>query len=296
MGRLYLAILSFLLIVLLQESFAKEPFHGLWNINSYSNVIDINEYSAANLSIPHKVDSKDSSDGLMCWAASASNLLIHSGWAVDADGDGKIEPYEDVYHYFLKNYRDKGNTVENALRDYMTNYWDFEAIGISAFSNSWKDYVYKDYALFNDNLLQNIHNFIQKNYGVSLSLGHGHDIIGLAKHSITVWGYFDPIPTGGFPSERPIFHSLYLTDSNDPHYGNIMHKKIFNSYLKWNQNRWYFSNYLDKNYYLVGYFALAPNPVSALHSVPDTYYHDTYRCLSHWSRRNQKEDDNALSR
>lgn len=174
---------------------------------------DVNKYWAGN--IPAGVDPHDSSDSLMCWAATVSNVLMYTRWGYDRDNDGTIELYDDLYHEFLWAFPNTGGDGGTGYSHYLNTYWP---------AYSWGDYFhqYSDDSL----MLPRIDDWLHLDYGIYLSITTGASL----GHAITAWGF-------EYDNVTQAYTRLAITDSDD-HLGGL---------------QWYHLNLAGGRYYLDDY-------------------------------------------
>jgi hypothetical protein len=171
-----------------------------------------------------KTDANDDDD-LMCWAATASNMLYYSGWGQNFG----FSDTDEIFSYFQDYWTDAGGNMVYAI-----DWWfngtdpgenaDYKGEGISyiypyvkgpgsynggTFWAGESDYYlfYSDY--YDDTIgkddqfdaLSYIDTLLNDGYGVGLSLS------GPSGHAVTAWGYeYD---------DNGDYTGVYITDSDD---------------------------------------------------------------------------------
>lgn len=200
---------------------------------------DVNKYWN---SIPAGVDPTDTSDSLMCWAATVSNVLMYTNWGYDVDGDGTVELYDDLYHYFLDNFDNTGGSGSMGYDPYVTDYWGAQ---LSTLGLTWQDFFHQE----NDDsvILQRVEEWLDLDYGIYLSITNN---AGTPGHAITAWGY-ETDSDGDYTR-------IAVTDSDDHLSGLQWYNLHYNSTL----HRWYMTDY-GTDVYIRRIDAYAQN------SVPD---------------------------
>ena len=145
-------------------------------------------------------------DDLMCWAASASNILAWTGW-----GKSYSSSADAIFAYFQNHWTDAGGSVYYA--------WDWWfggtniSQGVSGTSQVdvpgggfWTGYSVSDYFLWTTQdaaAMWAIENLFDMGYGVSLSIATSSG----GAHAITCWGY-------QYDANGKIV-GVYVTDSDD---------------------------------------------------------------------------------
>ena len=122
--------LSFLLLFTVStHAFALQYLHP--------EVYDVNKYVNSGVPIPAGVDPHDTSDSLLCWAAAASNVLMYTDWGFDRDLDGIVEPYDDLYHFYLQAFPNAGGSGAAAYGSYVPVHW---GATLAAGGETWDDF------------------------------------------------------------------------------------------------------------------------------------------------------------
>ena len=152
----------------------------------------------------------NSEDDLMCWAASASNVLTWTGWARAFSSEDK------VFEYFQDHWTDQGG---NAL--YGWEWWfsgthsppppssGYSYVDYPGGGGFWKDENFaKHYKSEGDTSLamSSLSGFLRAGYGVVLWIWDG----GQGSHQVTAWGYAYDAMNG--------YLGVYITDSDDGMY------------------------------------------------------------------------------
>lgn len=159
-------------------------------------------------------------DTLMCWAASASNILAYTGW-----GDIVSLSEQTIFDYYQTYWTDEGSLPEFGWEWWFngTNYaedWDgWSQVEVAGGGSFYTDYDFSDYyfSQTTDSLvMQAIKEYVAQAYGISIAVykrsGGGH--------ALTVWGYDYNEDTG--------VYSLYVTDSDDGGYDYDTYALLYN--------------------------------------------------------------------
>jgi hypothetical protein len=202
-----------------------------------------------------------SGDDYMCWAASASNILLWTGWA-NVSGQS-FSTASAIFTYFQSYWTNNGGNVY-----YAWDWWfdgtndsphspNWSQVKTSGGGGFWTTYTFSDYYLqlttstSTANALSAIKYLFDNDYGVSLGL-----VTASGAHAITCWGYqYDDTGT---------IVGLYVTDSDDGYDG----LKLYSVALtgdKWYLQSFYGSNswYISEVDGLKGYAAV-PGPATVL--------------------------------
>ncbi|WDP88776.1 MAG: hypothetical protein HUN04_03115 [Desulfobacter sp.] len=150
-----------------------------------------------------------SEDDLMCWAATAANILAWTGWG-DVVGDA-----DDIFEYYQAHWTDVGGNAyfawewwfdgENEMQG--ESGWsqvDVPGGGFWAATYSLDDYVFSTFESSVDALaMRNIEYSLTQGYATALGLADG----GTGGHSVTCWGYeYDADGN---------YLGIWITDSDD---------------------------------------------------------------------------------
>ena len=191
-------------------------------------------------------------DDLMCWAASASNVLEWTGW----HGAGSLTNADAMFGYFCDHWTDLGG---------MTSFgWEWWLTGVNP-SAGWPGWSQVDVpgggfyptVNFNDYFHQTwtspmamsaIDTYLHAGYGPGLAVYDG-------GHAITVWGFqYDPDITD-------YYTGVWVTDSDDdknnPPYPNTL--RYYDVSLS--GGHWYLQEFYGTSIWSIeGVMALEPNP------------------------------------
>jgi len=185
-------------------------------------------------------------DSLMCWAASASNILDWGGWTTPTyNTSAKI--FQDIKDYWTNN------------RGWQSWAWNWCLTGAQA---PYKSYAYANvpgggkyfpgtsfYSYYTtaagSTELSRMASLMNSGYGISLVVGPNHT----NQHAITCWGY-DYVMSGTTKQ----YTALYITDSDD---GVTALKKMGLAYSA--ANGWYFTSGYT-NWDIMGIYAFKRKP------------------------------------
>ena len=149
----------------------------------------------------------NSEDDLMCWAATASNMLNWTGWGNVWSTGSTAE--DNIFQYFQDHWTDQGGNM------YFGVDWWFDGLSDSQGWQGWSQvdvdgggfynhsYFEDNYVWSSDdaNALNNIGTYLHEGRGVGLGLS------GDIAHAITCWGYeYDDLGN---------YLGVYITDSDD---------------------------------------------------------------------------------
>lgn len=210
-----------------------------------------NDFGGTWLDADKRVDNTE--DDLMCWAASASNILAWTGWG-DVAG---LTNTDDIFGYFQDHWTDQGGNP------YYGWDWWFDGTNDTQGTSGWSQvdipgggfwahsYQFIDYVLFSSTdqfALDSLSYLLRHGYGVSLSLG------GTGAHSMTAWGFeYDASDSGSY-------EGIYVTDSDD--YLNAL--RYYEVAYNTSQDAWYLQNYYGNNgWYITEVMGLDRRPVTA---------------------------------
>jgi len=198
--------------------------------------------------------SDNSEDDLLCWAASASNVLEWTGWGQV----GGMTTTDDMFGYFQDHWTDVGGNPYYAWD------WWFDGTNDSPNTSSWaqvdvsgggfwsgediSDYRY--YSTDDSAAMATIDSWLHSGYGTTISIG------GAGAHSITVWG-FETDSAGDYAG-------LYVTDSDDDEGGTGTRPDKLRYYdVAYSNSRWYLDDYAGSDgWYITEVVALDHNPAA----------------------------------
>jgi Ca2+-binding RTX toxin-like protein len=149
-------------------------------------------------------DATSTEDDLLCWAATASNLLEYTGWGF-VDG---MTNADQMLDYFEQHWKDVGETVEPALK------WWFDGVPTGnvdvAGGGFYPDLNYANYFSVEDDnpdIMSFVDSHIRAGSPVGLWVLDGFN------HEITCWGFnYDPAKA---PGDVGYYLGVWVTDSDD---------------------------------------------------------------------------------
>ncbi len=145
-------------------------------------------------------------DDLMCWAASASNMLVWTGWR----GPGGINNADAMFRYFCDHWTDKGGRTSYGWEWWLTGVnpsagwtgWSQVDVPGGGFypSVNFSDYFHETWT--SSQAMSAVDTYIHNGYGPGLAVYDG-------GHAITVWGFqYDTADTD-------YYTGVWVTDSDD---------------------------------------------------------------------------------
>ncbi len=168
-------------------------------------------------------DATSTEDDLLCWAATASNMLEYTGWGL-VNGMTKSDQMLD---YFENHWQDVGELTQNALT------WWFDGKGTyggdvdvagGGFYPGFNPSTYVHVESNNANILSFIRSYTTLGSAMGIWIHDGF------SHEITCWGYnYDPALQ---PSDPAYYKGLWVTDSDDD-------KGVANAYTAPNHLHYY---------------------------------------------------------
>lgn len=159
-------------------------------------------------------------DDNLCWAATASNMLIYTGWATQAGFDST----DDVFESFISSFTDKGGNPYYAVGWFLNGVNTFAvqqpgqvAAATAGTGGYLKDYAY-DMLTRDVNIdgtpasMRALHQSLRDGCGVGLSLAIVHNGSDAGGHAVTCWGYI--ADTAYADTDVRYYAGLFLTDSD----------------------------------------------------------------------------------
>ncbi len=209
----------------------------------YAPQYDVNKYAyypspGGNLAALAVIDPADATDDLMCWAATASNVLLYTGWGFDRDADGTVELYDDLYHDFLEDYPNVTGSGSEAYSHYFSEFYP---------TRNYLDYFHQENSLAD--IMKSVDDWLALDYGIYLSITWGPN----TGHAITAWGYEYDI------DDPDYYTKIYVSDSDD----GLLGAKWYD--LNYTGGTWYMSDYGGNPWIRrIDAFAPVPEPASIL--------------------------------
>ncbi|MBN1788226.1 MAG: hypothetical protein JW806_07505 [Sedimentisphaerales bacterium] len=183
----------------------------------------------------------NSQDNLMCWAASASNVLDWSGWGHVAG----LSSADEIFSYYQNHWTDQGGSAYYAWEWWFTGNnstqggyyamtgWSQVDVPGGGFYPSEGLHDYFMYAsAATSNVMQAIDQFQHAGYGTSLGL-----FSSAIAHAVTAWG-FDYNPDN--PTE---YYGIWITDSDDGKNDLTPEDELCYYALNFSNNKWYLEDY-----------------------------------------------------
>jgi hypothetical protein len=182
----------------------------------------------------------NSEDDMMCWAASASNVLAWSGWG----HVGNINGADQIFSYYQNHWTDKGGsayyawdwwfdgTNNSQSGSYARSGWAQVDVPGGGFypSKNFKDYF--RYSSNARNALSSIDSFLHNGYGTSLAV-----FSPVIAHAVTVWGVdYNPYN----PSE---YYGIWITDSDNSKNSQSPPDELEYYEVNFKSGAWYFDNF-----------------------------------------------------
>ena len=198
-------------------------------------------------------------DDNLCWAATASNMLWHTGWASVTTAQNEQEFFDA---YFVNSWPDEGGNAETAISWFLNDesYYSgstgaYASAGyysqlMGQYGESASDYI-SVYSATESGALQSLSTSFANDDAVGLAIYvYSSQSSG---HAITCWGYaVDP----SYSSSDPRYYAgLYITDSDDEKSGktddNLNERKLVYVTLEWHDSLSRLSS--NSGGYLLGY-------------------------------------------
>ena len=151
-------------------------------------------------------------DDLMCVAATASNMLVGSGWAAQAGFTNSDDVFEKVLEAFPNRGTDKA-TVFSWFFSGVAENWEYDSPGFGGYFPQYDCFdMIKGYDF--DEETEAIYNRLREGYTAELSLDlyrfEDHALFG--QHAVTLWGFVtDP----NYPADsKEHYKYIFVTDSD----------------------------------------------------------------------------------
>ena len=213
-------------------------------------------------------------DNLMCWAATASNVLAWTGWGLV----GGLSNTDQIFKYFQDHWTDVAGAAEHG--------WDWWFDGSSP-SQGWKDWSQVDVAgggfyrsqnfqsyfrsQQNDSqAMQAINEYAHAGYGMGLGIRQG-GATG-SGHAITCWGY------NYNPSRPNEYYGVWVTDSDDDKQQVNAPDSLKYYQVQYVGGQWRLQDYCgSNNWYIDAVAGLAKNPATpwyAMNEIRGTVWYD----------------------
>jgi hypothetical protein len=199
-------------------------------------------------------------DDLLCWAATASNMLEYTGWGFV----GTLDDTDDFFDYYIDHTTDYGSKIEYGIEWWFngnlpthTGDWSTEDVAGGNFwssSYTWSSYVPMSSGNFS--VLPDIASYLINGYAVGLGI---HPVSGDGGHAITCWGFNYDITKNPITQPNGFFLGIWVSDS-DSHKGSSNPDDYLRYYeVEWDSSGgfWYFPH---SNWKICAVIALKPFP------------------------------------
>lgn len=160
----------------------------------------------------------DISDSNMCGPATLSNILMYTGWGIDYDGNGVLDPRLDIYQEFLDNFPNNPISPLQVFIYYIGRHYP---------TLNWMDYVKAETR--SNNMFPSLETWLAQGSGIYLYIANEH-----ISHAITCWGY-ETDASGNYTQ-------IYVTDSDD-NLRNLFGVQTYNISLHADDSNWHIDNY-----------------------------------------------------
>lgn len=183
-------------------------------------------------------------DDLLCWAATAANVLDYTGWGHVAG----MTNSDQMFAYFIDHWTDVGG-----MMDYAWNWWfdgtndsqgwsgwsqvDVPGGGFYTGRNFW-NYYHESWTA--SNAMNAIKQYMHMGCGVGLA------VYGGGAHAITCWGYnYDP-------ASPSTYYGIWVSDSDDDKYYSSPPDRLRYYDVAFSNNKWYIQNFYGSNSWYIG--------------------------------------------
>ena len=203
-------------------------------------------------------------DDLMCWAATASNILEWTGWGLVSG----MSTSDQMFQHFQAHWKDTGGWMEWGWR------WWFDGVDLSGGDvdvpgggNFWSSFTFSNFyheESDDSKTMEAIDSFLHSGYGVGLAIF----TTASGAHAITCWGY------NYNPTNPKDYIGVWVTDSDDEKHHNAAdpppdmlryYKVAYDS----GNSRWHLQDYYGSNDWYIG-------EVQALEHLKFTYVYCTW--------------------
>ncbi len=200
-------------------------------------------------------------DDLLCWAATASNVLEYTGWG----SVGGMTGTDEFFAYYIDHWTDVGG-----MMDYAWEWW-FDGTNNSQGLSGWSQVdnpgggFYPDcdfWSYYHEQwtparALTAIDQYLRMGCGVGLALYGG------GAHAISCWGYnYDP-------TSPSTYYGIWVSDSDDDKYYTSPPDRLryYDVEFSSTYNRWHIKDFYGSNNWYIGGvegLELIPEPSSVL--------------------------------
>ena len=188
----------------------------------------------------------DPGDDLLCWAATASNMMEWTGWGFV--GGMEFDNTDDFFQFFRDHVTDKGHYVDAGID------WWFDgtlrdegpdaAVEDVDHTGFWPGYNAADYLSTSwnkEDVMSNIRQGLISSRPVGISIYSD----GGGAHVVTCWGFNYDDSDGKTASDKEFYQGVWLSDS-DSHKGQWNPPDVLRYYaVEWSEanDRWEMPNY-----------------------------------------------------
>lgn len=255
--------------------------------NSFlESVIENSQFSLEDLDFidTEKLAPWEDGDDLLCWAATASNMLHYTGWAQKANPAFKTT--DDVFDIFVENFTDNVGNAYGAMEWFLNGvYTNQNRENVAQVKNYGQSGAYlKEYAaseitskIEREDMANHFYKGYDKlheGYGMYLVIGWMNEFAEVVdtSHAVTMWGY---ICDKDYSDRHPeYFKAFIVSDSDDNQITstdrrnspNTLHILNLSHYKNFGYNTWKTAGYGDCGIFL-GYTAYAPYSDSILYET-----------------------------
>ncbi len=208
-------------------------------------------------------DNPGDKDDLLCWAATACNMLEWTGWGFA--GTMVHGNTDDFFEYFYEHITDYGGYVydgidwwfDGTLPNY-TNGTPSEYVDHLGFWTTYSAPTYNSMDWSNPDTLPNIRSELMAGKAVGI---HIYPVVGDGGHVITVWGFNYDSALDPIVDKEDYYLGLWVTDSDNSKNNNNPDDILRYYAVEWNAtgNYWVMPNYGD-GWCIGGVGSLAPFP------------------------------------
>jgi hypothetical protein len=207
-------------------------------------------------------DNPGDEDDLLCWAATAANMMEYTGWGFA----GGMDDTDEFLEYYIDHTTDYGSKIEYGLEWWFngnlpthTGDWSVEDVAGGNFwaaSYTWSNYVPMSSGNFS--VLPDITSYLTNGYAVGLGI---HPVTGPGGHGITCWGYNYDSTKNPITQANAYYQGVWVSDS-DSHKGNPNPDDFLRYYeVEYDSGGgfWYMPNY-GSGWKICAVIALKPFP------------------------------------
>lgn len=206
--------------------------------------------------VPEGIDSDDSTDRYMCWAAALANTLPFTGWGVEDTGNEYSFEY-DVYHEFLEAYPDLPGWPHEGFESYLS--WHYQTSNpflpnyvnpFTYISNmSTADYAGQQLV---DQIRYNMNEVYDGDDDFVATILAIRPINSQGGHGITAWGYSQP------DANNDDYYTVFITDSDDADGAGLVEYDLIN----YGSDTWYLEGgyYGEHSWRLSNVWTIEPKP------------------------------------